>query len=143
MGRGVSLGLAHVALLRRVVREAGDDPAGLVAAYAAATEIELLPWYESTVLLDRARRAQIEALRAGLEPPAPEHIAARIGAALPAAMSRDADVFRAGLEITTCLALPREVFSRPGFAERVFTAAAEAPPPGFGPDRQALLALLG
>ena len=71
MGRGISLGLAHAAILRRVVREAGGRPADLVSAYAAATEAELKPWYESTVLVDRARMAQIEALRAGLALPAP------------------------------------------------------------------------
>ena len=35
MGRGMSLGLAHAALLRRVVREHGERPADLVAAFAA------------------------------------------------------------------------------------------------------------
>jgi 2-polyprenyl-6-methoxyphenol hydroxylase-like FAD-dependent oxidoreductase len=142
MGRGMSLGLAHAALLRRVVREAGDRPADLVAAYAAATEAELEPWYESTVLIDRARMAQIVALRAGHAPPAPEHIRARIGAALPAAMSRDPDVFRGALEIAGCLSLPADVFSRPGFAERVFAAAAEATPVTLGPDREELLTLI-
>ena len=43
-------------------------------------------------------------------------------AALPRAMGLDADVFRAALEITNCLALPQEVFARPGMAERVLTA---------------------
>jgi 2-polyprenyl-6-methoxyphenol hydroxylase-like FAD-dependent oxidoreductase len=144
MGRGMSLGLAHAAVLRRVVREAGDDPAGLVAAYAAATETELRPWYESTVLVDRARRAQIEALRAGraLPAPPPEYLGARVGAALPAAMSHDADVFRGGLEIAACLSLPRDVFTRPGFADRVFAAAAGATPTAFGPDREELLTLV-
>jgi 2-polyprenyl-6-methoxyphenol hydroxylase-like FAD-dependent oxidoreductase len=144
MGRGISLGLAHAAILRRVVREAGDRPADLVSAYAAATEAELKPWYESTVLVDRARMAQIEALRAGraLPAPPPENVGARIGAALPAAMSRDPDVFRSGIEITACLSLPRDVFTRPGFAERVFAAAAEVTPAAAGPNREELLTLL-
>jgi 2-polyprenyl-6-methoxyphenol hydroxylase-like FAD-dependent oxidoreductase len=142
LGRGMSLGLAHAALLRRVVRETGDRPAELVAAFAAATQTELQPWYENTVMVDRARIAQIEALRAGRRLPAPEHVGARLGAALPAAMSRDPDVFRAGLEIASCLTHPREVFARPGFAERVFAQAAEAVPAAFGPDREAVLALL-
>lgn len=141
-GRGMSLGLAHAALLRRVVRETGDRPAELVAAFAAATQTELQPWYENTVMVDRARIAQIEALRAGRQLPAPEHVGARLGAALPAAMSRDPDLFRAGLEIASCLTHPREVFARPGFAERVFAQAAEAVPAAFGPDREAVLELL-
>lgn len=143
MGRGISLGLAHVALLRRVVRESLERPAELRLAYAAATESVLAPWYDSTVLIDRARMAEIEALRTGVALPAPSAIGARVGAALPLAMSRDADVFRAGLEITACLALPRDVFSRPGLAERVLARAAEGPGTPFGPDRAGLLAILG
>ena len=55
MGRGMTLGLAHAALLRRVVRECGDRPAELAARFAADTERELAPWYESTVAVDRSR----------------------------------------------------------------------------------------
>jgi 2-polyprenyl-6-methoxyphenol hydroxylase-like FAD-dependent oxidoreductase len=81
LGRGMSLGLAHAAILRRVVRECGDRPADLTAKFAADTERELAPWYENTVLVDRSRMAQIEALRAVVTPPAPEQIGARVGAA--------------------------------------------------------------
>jgi hypothetical protein len=38
-------------------------------------------------------------------------------------MARDPEVFRAGLEISSCLALPQEVFARPGLAQRVPAAA--------------------
>jgi flavin-dependent dehydrogenase len=142
MGRGMTLGLAHAAILRRVVREAGDNPAELVSRFAGATQTELQPWYESTVTLDRARMAEIDALRNGATPPPPEHVAGRIGRALPAAMSLDADIFRAGVEIIACLALPRDVFARPGLAQRVLETAAGASPVSFGPDRKALLTLL-
>jgi hypothetical protein len=57
-------------------------------------------------------------------------------------MSRDPDIFRAGIEIVACLALPREVFSRPGFAERVLELAAGATPTPLGPDREELLTVL-
>ncbi|WP_028067722.1 FAD-dependent oxidoreductase [Solirubrobacter soli] len=137
MGRGMSLGLKHAALLRHALRE--DDP---IAAFGAATEAELRPWYDNTVLVDRARMAEIMALRQGTAPVLSDHIGARVGRALPAAMSRDGDVFRAAVEISSCLALPRDVFTRPGFAERVFAAAEGAVPPSFGPNREALLALL-
>jgi len=138
----MSLGLAHAALLRRVLRAAGDDPAGLVTAFAAATDIELRPWYDSTVSVDRARMAEIMALRNGETPQPSDHLFARVGRALAPAMRRDPDVFRAALEISSCLSLPRDVFSRPGFAERVFEAAAGATPAPFGPEREELLALL-
>jgi hypothetical protein len=71
-----------------------------------------------------------------------QHVNARVGRALLPAMARDGDVFRAGQEIVACLSLPRDVFARPGLAERVLELAADAPPPSFGPHREALLALL-
>ena len=57
-------------------------------------------------------------------------------------MSRDPDVFRAGLEILACLALPQEVFARPGLAQTVLENAGDGPPPSFGPDRAQMLALV-
>jgi 2-polyprenyl-6-methoxyphenol hydroxylase-like FAD-dependent oxidoreductase len=138
MGRGISLGLQHAALLRRAVRD-GDD---VEAAFGAATEAELRPWYDNTVAIDRARMAEIVALRTGEAPVRSDHIRARIARALPAAMSRDGEVFRAALEMSSCLSLPGDVFSRPGFAERVFAAADGAEPVSFGPNREVLLTLL-
>jgi 2-polyprenyl-6-methoxyphenol hydroxylase-like FAD-dependent oxidoreductase len=137
-GRGMSLGLAHAALLRRALRETGDDPVELIRAFAAATELELTPWYDATVSADRARLAEIDALRLGLTPPAPAN---SVVAALPAAMSRDPEIFRAGLEMIGCLALPRDVFSRPGLAGKVLEYADGGPPPPV-PNREQLLTLL-
>jgi 2-polyprenyl-6-methoxyphenol hydroxylase-like FAD-dependent oxidoreductase len=143
LGRGISLGLAHAALLRGVVGD-HDDPAGLVDAFDEATERELTPWYRATVAFDRGRLAEIDAIRSGAEPqaPAPDDIAARVRAALPLAMSRDADVFRAGLEIASCLALPQEVFARPGLAQRVLEAAGGETATLPGPDRAEVLELV-
>ena len=125
LGRGIALGLAHAALLRAVVRDHADEPARLADAFDEATERELTPWYRATVAFDRARLAEIDAIRNGAEPPAPapDDVAAQVRAALPLAMSRDAEVFRAGMEISSCLALPQEVFARPGLARRVLEAA--------------------
>jgi 2-polyprenyl-6-methoxyphenol hydroxylase-like FAD-dependent oxidoreductase len=143
LGRGMALGLAHAARLRDVVREQLEDPRGFAEAWREATESELAPWYRATVATDRARLAEIEALRAGRAPEPPRDPAAIMRAALPAAMGRDADVFRAGMEIMGCLTLPQEVFSRSGLAERVLALASErngAPRPG--PDREQLLRLV-
>jgi 2-polyprenyl-6-methoxyphenol hydroxylase-like FAD-dependent oxidoreductase len=143
LGRGIALGLLHVARLRDVVREHADDPPAFAAAWRAATEQELGPWYRATVAVDRARLAEIDALRAGRAPEPPDDAAAAVRAALPLAMGRDADVFRAGLEITGCLALPEEVFARPGLAQRVLALAADGNgAPQWGPDRQQLLRLV-
>jgi len=119
LGRGMTLGLMHAALLRRV----GGDP----AAFAAATEREIGPWYRSTVATDRARLAQIDVLLAGSEPAPPADLPGRVLAALPVAMLHDPDVFRAGSEISNCLTLPQDVLSRPGLAQRVLAAAGEVP----------------
>ena len=74
------------------------------------------------------------------EPPVPATTAEAVGAALPLAMARDADAFRAGLEIIGCLAPAHEVLARPGLAERVLGLAGSAPPPEL--ERGALLDLI-
>jgi 2-polyprenyl-6-methoxyphenol hydroxylase-like FAD-dependent oxidoreductase len=143
LGRGITLGLIHAALLRTALREHAADPAALAAAYDEASERELGPYYEATVAVDRARLAQLEAARKGGPYTVPADPASRLRAALPLAMGVDADVFRAGIEVASCLALPSEVFARPGMAERVLAVAAsrgDARMPG--PDREQLLELV-
>jgi hypothetical protein len=128
LGRGIALGLSHVAHLREVVREHLDDePRELARAFDEVTDREMTPWYDSTVAVDRARLAEMVVLREGAEPPAATSMPARLSAALAAAMAVDADAFRAGMEITGCLTLPQDVFSRPGLAERLLAIAAEHP----------------
>jgi hypothetical protein len=58
------------------------------------------------------------------------------------AMSRDADAFRAGMEIAGCLALPQEVFARPGLAERVLEATGGEVASLPGPTRAQVLELV-
>jgi hypothetical protein len=143
LGRGIALGLAHAVRLRDVVREHGADPAALARAWDEVTQREFMPWYAATVAGDRARLAEIDALRVGAVPPAPGDPGARLRAALPVAMGMYADVYRAGMEIISCLALPSEVFARPGVAERVLELAGsrDAPPPP-GPGREQVLEIL-
>lgn len=138
-GRGMSLGLAHAALLRRAMRESGGHPAALTERFLADTESELAPWYHATVAGDRARLAEIDALRTGDAPPPPAN---PVAAALGSAMARDPDVFRAGLEIVACLTPPQLLFARPGLAQRVLELAVDGPSPPLGPNRQQLLMLL-
>ena len=57
LGRGMALGLMHAALLRRVLRD-GED-------WTQATAHELEPWYRASVMLDRARVAEIDRIVAG------------------------------------------------------------------------------
>jgi hypothetical protein len=56
-------------------------------------------------------------------------------------MLYDADVFRAVLETVGCLALPEEVFARPGLWDKVVATAGE-PIAIPGPSREELLRLL-
>ena len=115
LGRGMSFGLMHAALLRRAAREHAGRPAALTARFASDTERELAPYHRATLATDRTRLAEIDALLAGSEPPPPNP--------LVRAMLVDPDVFRGAVEIISCLALPQEVFARSGFAERVEAAA--------------------
>ena len=143
VGRGIALGLLHASHLRAVAGEHLGDPDALARAWDEVTERELGPWYDATVAGDRARMAAIHAARTGGPYVIPADPASRLRAALPLAMRADADLFRAAMEIIGCLSLPSEVFSRPGVAERVMTAAAargDARIPG--PSREELLEVL-
>ena len=143
LGRGIALGLAHAARLRDVARTDLGDPRGFALAWDRATEADLTPWYRATVAIDRARLAEIEAIRAGTERPRPTEPAAVLGAALGRAMAHDPEIFRAFMEIVGCLTLPGAVLARPGFADRVRDVAARheaAPHPG--PTRKELLRLI-
>ena len=138
-GRGISMGLMHALGTAEVVREHPGDPLALALAQDAMTETRLTPWYRDTVAFDRQRTAQIAAAiqgRSAPRPAGPEH-------ALHVAMLYDADLFRAGLEIVSLLALPQEVMARPGVCERIGAVArahdAVVPP---GPSRYELLRML-
>jgi 2-polyprenyl-6-methoxyphenol hydroxylase-like FAD-dependent oxidoreductase len=143
LGRGIALGLAHAARLRDVARTDLGDPHGFALAWDRATEADLTPWYRATVAIDRARLAEIEAIRAGTERPRPTEPAAVLGAAFSRAMAHDPEIFRAFMEIVGCLTLPGAILARPGFADRVRDVAARheaAPQPG--PTREELLRLI-
>lgn len=137
-GRGITVGLVHAQRLRNTVRAHIDDPEGFVRAWDQVTEADVAPFYWNQITADRARVAEMDALRRGEAPPPPDATAA----AMAAALLRDPDVFRGLLETGGCLALPEEVFARPGFMDKVFAHAGArtwTPP---GPDRDALLALV-
>ena len=131
--RGLTIGLMHAQQLRDVVRDHGGDP----LAWDGATEDVLTPFYRDQVRADRARVAEMDALRRGDEPPSADPAVARFEAA---AMT-DADVFRALLESAGGLAPFSEIVTRPGVKERIDAVA-----PGAGgrpgPNRAQLLDLL-
>ena len=138
-GRGISVGLLHAQRLRRRVRDGLDDPADFVCRFDAVTEADVTPFYRNQIATDRARIAEMDALRAGSDPPAADPM----GAATGVALMHDAEIYRGMLEMVTCLALPQDVFARPGFTERVAAYLGEPPMPMPGPSRTQLLDLVG
>ncbi len=143
LGRGMTLGLLHARLLAGAVRDHDDDPRGLTEAWDAITEAELIPWYRETVEEDRARLAEIEALRHGHEAHPAVGSKEWLHSALLAATPFDADAFRAFIANRNCLVLKREIFADVGFVERIVEITGRSePPPLAGPDRDQLLELL-
>jgi len=138
-GRGISVGLLHAQRLRHCVRAGLDDAAAFARRFDSATEHDVAPFFHDQVANDRARIAQMEALRNGVDTPASEPMTELFGDAL----LFDADVFRAAMETVTCLALPQEILARPGMAERIATRAGGTPMPFPGPSRDQLLQLIG
>jgi 2-polyprenyl-6-methoxyphenol hydroxylase-like FAD-dependent oxidoreductase len=137
-GRGLSVGLIHAQRLRDVVREGLDDANAVVRRFDAITERDVTPFYRNQIAADRARIAEMDALRVGSEPP-PEDPATR---AVRAAMMHDPDVFRGVIETVLCLALPQEVFARSGFMDKVAAFSGESPMAIPGPSRTELLDLV-
>jgi 2-polyprenyl-6-methoxyphenol hydroxylase-like FAD-dependent oxidoreductase len=142
-GRGLSVGLIHAQRLRDVVRSSLGDPRAFALEWDAVTESEIAPWYWNQIAADRSRLAEIEAVRQGrtsnvttVVPLPPEF------QAVARAAPFDADVFRALVETIGCLALPQEVFARPGLWDKVEAAAPDEPFAIPGPTRDELLAML-
>jgi hypothetical protein len=117
------------------VRAAAGDPVALVSDFDQRTEAAVTPYYRSQVALDRARTAEMAALRQGTEPPPPDP--ARAG--WMAGLGRDPVLFRAIQEVGACLAHAQEVMERPGFRERALSFADGPAPAVPGPDREHLL----
>lgn len=134
-GRGITMGLMHAVVTTEVVGRHLGQPAALALAHDQMTETTVTPWYDDTVQLGRARLERTNACIEG-RPPAPAAAAwpgEVTGREIGLALTRDPDVFRAAMEMTSMLALPGEVMIRPGFAERVKAAAAGNDAAGNGP----------
>ncbi len=138
-GRGLSVAAVHAQQLRRVFRDHGDAPGDFVVAWDEATQTHVAPFYWNQIADDRVRLAEMVAIRDGVEPPPPDPVRAKFQTAAMV----DADLFRTMVEMVTCLALPQEVFARPGFLDKVERAASGARPLAIpSPRRPELLSLL-
>ena len=146
-GRGLTVGLLHALGLRDSLRTHGDDPAGLVDEFHRRSEEEIAPWYRAQIAVDRARFAEMEAIRSGSEVPRPTSELARGIASLMSLLAADPDLFRAALEYVGTITPVQEILRRPDVAERMAAArermkdVPRGPMPG--PSRDELLRLVG
>jgi 2-polyprenyl-6-methoxyphenol hydroxylase-like FAD-dependent oxidoreductase len=140
IGRGASIALLHVAVLRDVL--AHVDPAdhrAVVDTFAAATAERVTPLVTDTLAVDRHRREQIAAELVG-QPYAPDDPGYRFMQGLMAGAARDPVLLRAAASIIAVLERGVDLARRPDIAERVAPAGVPTPLPG--PDRGELLDLL-
>lgn len=146
-GRGLTIGFIHARLLRDVLRETRDEPRRLVEEFDRRTESELKPWYDAQFVVDRARSAEMDALREGRIPPVPSHPLFLAIVSLMRTMGADPDLFRAALEYIGTLAPIQTIVNRPDVRERMIAAQErmrDIPPmPLPGPSRTQLLDLVG
>ena len=121
-GRGLSVGLIHAQLLRDVLRS-GVSSDELTLAWDEATERVATPFFRNQERVDRTRIAEMDALREGREPPAPDPVLTRMWTG----GMRDPELFRVLLEVQMCLALPQEALARPGIRERMDAVGSDVP----------------
>jgi len=121
------------------VRTHLDDPVAFALAYHEASENGAADFVRDQIANDRIRIEQMTAIREGRPTPPPD-VRRR---AFAAGMTRDPEIFRAALEARMCLAPMDEITARPGMKDRILSYA-EIPAGSVpGPDRDALLELLG
>jgi 2-polyprenyl-6-methoxyphenol hydroxylase-like FAD-dependent oxidoreductase len=142
LGRGASIGMLHAQALRDTLRHTGPDlPAELCEAFASATAATVEPWYQSTLSFDRHRLAEMAAIAEGTtyDPGDPAY---EMTMALTNALMKDADVFRAFMDIVGVIELPEVVLARPGMFDKVVELGANwRDQPVLGPSRDELVAM--
>ena len=146
-GRGLTVGFKQAVQLRDALRETAGDPAALADRFDERTERDITPWYRAQIAVDRARFAEMDALRAGLVLVPPSDPLARGIFELLSVMAFDADLFRTALEYIATITPAQDILRRPEIRARM-TAVREAlkavpRPPAPGPNRVQLLSLAG
>ena len=146
-GRGLTVGFLQALRLRDALRVCGDDPRALVEEFDRRTEAEITPWYQAQIAVDRARFAEMEAIREGREPGAPDNELARRIGSLMSVLGADPDLFRAAMEYIGTITPVQQILQRPEVVQRMAAArdamkgAPRGPVPG--PTREQLLQLIG
>jgi 2-polyprenyl-6-methoxyphenol hydroxylase-like FAD-dependent oxidoreductase len=143
LGRGMSIGLMHGVALRDMLRDDLDGPRAIAVRWNEITDEVTAPWYESTLAFDRHRLAEIEAIAQGGSYETDDPVW-ELTKAMQFAAGQDPVILRAFLSIVGLGAIDRDVFARPGFAERVTSVGGDwRAEPSAGPDREALLGTVG
>lgn len=142
-GRGLTVGMKHVLLLRDTLRALADDPWAFALHFHEETERALTPWFRAQIAIDRARFGEMEADRGHAVAPVPDALVDDLRL-LVSAMAGDPDIYRLALEFLAALAPLQEIMARPGVRERLEGAAAQGGPPGRfpAPSRTELVALV-
>jgi 2-polyprenyl-6-methoxyphenol hydroxylase-like FAD-dependent oxidoreductase len=145
-GRGLTVGFLHAAQLRDVVRHTLDKPRALVEQFDAKTEEQITPWYDAQIAADRARFAQMDALREGRHPPPPADALGRKMGLFFSTITADPDLFRDALEYIGTVTPIQRILERHEVTKRVQAARErmkDSPPMAVpGPNRQQLLELM-
>lgn len=118
LGRGTSLALAHAQELARTAHQAGTDPYGYAARFAAWTERNLGVWYESQSAIDAAASVRLRATFTGEPVPRAAHPARAIEA-LGAASASDPRIAGLLQRLIGLLMTLDEVLAQPGVAEQI------------------------
>lgn len=140
LGRGVSLGLTHAAVLRSLLRRGAlEDAALLPWCWAEATAATTGPFVDETLTLDAHRLAQIGAVIEGRPYETDDPIWNRYMGLLGSA-SRAPELVRAASDVVMLNRTVAEVAADPALADVVDTLDPPGPPDG--PDRDGLLALV-
>jgi 2-polyprenyl-6-methoxyphenol hydroxylase-like FAD-dependent oxidoreductase len=153
-GRGCTLAFVHAAALADAVARHGGDLEALALALEAATEREVVPWYELAVMQDREATSWARELRAG-RAPKPRDASGAVDPraylrdlllrGLVPALRLDATVLRAFMRRFNLLDPPGDLLRDPALLGRVlavYQRRHERTEPELGPDRAALLRLL-
>ncbi len=141
LGRGITLGLMHVEVMRGCVAEHLADPHALALAFHERSATEITPWHDATVAIDQRRVNEMRIHRQGGTPT--PTAAEQIADVMQAAVQLDPVITRGFSEIFSCISTGEEVTARPGFLDRVIACAdrvSTEPPPG--PDRAELMELV-
>jgi 2-polyprenyl-6-methoxyphenol hydroxylase-like FAD-dependent oxidoreductase len=141
LGRGISMGVTHAAVLRAMLRETPlDDARALAVRWSELTAELVEPLFAETLSFDRHRLAEVEATIEG-RPYETDDPGWLLGNALAQSVTKDPDLLRGYIEIAFLLERGADVLARPGLAERAIALADPTPLPG--PDRAGLLSLVG